>query len=75
MLPYIINEAQFAFISSRDISNNITMVHEICLELLPSSYSNIFLAKLDIKKTFDIMNFQALFHHMSVKVCPLTFIK
>lgn len=51
------------------------MAHEICSELLPSTYSNIFLAKLDIKKLFDTMNRQALLHCMSVKGCPPTFIK
>lgn len=75
VLPSIIDGSQSVFISGRNISNNIAMTQDISFDLIPSSHLNIFLVKLDLRKSFDMINLDALLHRLKVKGFPSIFVR
>lgn len=55
-LPHIINHAQSIFIKEKDIADNLALAYKICNEFSSSKNNYYFLAKFDLKKTFDKVN-------------------
>lgn len=75
VVPHLIHPTQTAFIQGRDISNNITLEHELCGDLFSGHRSKVFCAKIDLKKAFDSVNTSFLLLRLRQKGFPDTFIK
>lgn len=74
VLPSIIYEVQSIFIKERDIIDNISLAHELCQEFIPPHRLDVFAAKIDLKKAFDMFNQNALLHRLGLKGFPSRFI-
>ncbi|XP_028555629.1 uncharacterized protein LOC114580904 [Dendrobium catenatum] len=72
VLPFIIHESQAGFIHNRSTNDNILLASEMLREF--NFNSNLFCAKLDIKKTFDTVSRNFLINRMRHKGFPDVFI-
>lgn len=55
VLPLIIHESQSAFIIGRDITDNISLAHDLGQDLLSSSKKDLFMVKINLQIAFDLM--------------------
>ncbi|KAI0501396.1 hypothetical protein KFK09_016341 [Dendrobium nobile] len=72
VLPLIIHESQAGFIHNRCTTDNILLASEVLREF--NFNSNLFCAKLDIKKAFDTVSRKFLINRMRQKGFPDMFI-
>ncbi|PKU80900.1 Putative ribonuclease H protein [Dendrobium catenatum] len=72
VLPHIIHENQVGFISKGNASDNIILAAELLREF--KAGSNLFCAKLDVKKAFDSLSREFLFQRLKLKGFPDIFI-
>ncbi|PKU60948.1 Putative ribonuclease H protein [Dendrobium catenatum] len=73
ILPLIINESQYGFITKRCSTDNIILASEILREF--KSHKRYFCAKLDVKKAFDSVSRSFLLNRLIQKGFPDIFIK